>query len=319
MTGQLPQRKRAGSLVVLGGPRSKGRVGEVWLVGAGPGDPELMTLKALRLLQGADVVVHDRLTPQPILDLAGPAARLIDVGKRKSRHTLPQDDINQLLVALALEGLKVVRLKGGDPFLFGRGGEELEACRAAGVPCHVVPGVSAGLAAGAAIGAPLTHRGLAQAVTLVTGHAATGGEPDLDWPALAKGNHTVVVYMGLSTSGAIASRLIAAGRAGSTPVAVVEGASLESERRIVTTLSGLSAAVLGLEGPAILIIGEVAALAVESNLPLSLQGEGVRAGLSAACDGAALATGSSFGPPPSVPPPEGEGCLYATPTKVRVR
>ena len=276
MTGQLPHRKRAGSLVVLGGPRSEGRVGEaagaVYLVGAGPGDPELMTLKGLRLLQGADVVVHDRLTPQPILDLAGPGARLIDVGKRKSRHTLPQDDINRLLVALALDGLQVVRLKGGDPFLFGRGGEELEACREAGVPCDVVPGVSAGLAAGAASGAPLTHRGLAQAVTFVTGHAAAGGEPDLDWPALAKGNHTVVVYMGLSTAGAIAARLMAAGREGSTPVAVVEGASLETERRIVTTLSGLSEAVLGLDGPAILIIGEVAALA--SQTALSIPGAG---------------------------------------------
>ena len=276
MTGQRLPRKRAGRLVVLGGPGQSGRVGEVWLVGAGPGDPELMTVKALRLLQSADVVLHDRLTPQPILDLAGAQARLIDVGKRKSRHTLPQDDINRLLVALALEGLKVVRLKGGDPFLFGRGGEELEACRAAGVPCHVVPGVSAALAASAAAGAPLTHRGLAQAVTFVTGHAAAsgqgdfGGEPELDWPALAKANQTVVVYMGLTTAGRIAARLIEAGRQGSTPVAVVEGASLEGERRIVTTLVGLADAVQGLAGPAILIIGEVAALAS----PLSLQGEG---------------------------------------------
>ena len=276
MTGQRLPRKRAGRLVVLGGPGQSGRVGEVWLVGAGPGDPELMTVKALRLLQSADVVLHDRLTPQPILDLAGAQARLIDVGKRKSRHTLPQDDINRLLVALALEGLTVVRLKGGDPFLFGRGGEELEACRAAGVPCHVVPGVSAALAASAAAGAPLTHRGLAQAVTFVTGHAAASGqgefdgEPELDWPALAKVNQTVVVYMGLTTAGRIAARLIEAGRQGSTPVAVVEGASLEGERRIVTTLSGLDEAVVGLDGPAILIIGEVASLASS----LSLQDEG---------------------------------------------
>ena len=265
MTGQRLPSKRAGRLVVIGGPGKAGRVGEVFLVGAGPGDPELLTVKALRLLREADVVLHDRLTPQPILDLAGPDARLIDVGKRKSRHTLPQDDINRLLVALALDGLKVVRLKGGDPFLFGRGGEELQACRDAGVPCTVVPGVSAGLAAGAAAGAPLTHRGMAQAVTFVTGHAASGGEPDLDWPALAKANQTVVVYMGLSTAGAIAARLMAAGRNGSTPVAVVEGASLDSERRLVTTLSGLSQAVQDLDGPAILIIGEVAALADEDS------------------------------------------------------
>jgi uroporphyrin-III C-methyltransferase len=311
MTGQRLSSKRAGRLVVLGGAGQGGRVGEVFLVGAGPGDPELLTVKALRLLQGADVVVHDRLTPRPILDLAGARARLIDVGKRKSRHTLPQDDINRLLVALALEGLTVVRLKGGDPFLFGRGGEELEACRAAGVPCQVVPGVSAALAAGAAAGAPLTHRGLAQAVTFVTGHAASGGEPDLDWAALARANQTVVVYMGLTTSGLIARRLIEAGMNGSTPVAVVEGASLQSERRIRTTLAGLGEAAQGLDGPAILIIGEVAALATET--PLSLQGEGsgvgVRAGRSAAGGGAVDADGI-FGPPPSVPAPEGEGCPY---------
>ena len=325
MTGQPLPRKRAGRLVVLGGPRG-GRVGdaggEVFLVGAGPGDPDLLTVKALRLLQGADVVVHDRLTPQSILDLAGPRARLFDVGKRKSRHTLPQDDINRLLVALALEGLKVVRLKGGDPFMFGRGGEELLACRAAGVPCHVVPGVSAGLAAGASAGAPLTHRGLAQAVTFVTGHAAAGAEPDLDWAALAKANQTVVVYMGLSTAGAIAARLIQAGRQGSTPVVAVEGASLDTERRVKTTLAGLGEAVAGLDGPAILIIGEVASLA----LPLSLQGEGsgvgVRAAISAA-SGSAFEADGIFGPPLPTSPPEGErGAFAASPTstkKARVR
>ena len=263
MTGQPLRRKRAGRLVALGGAAGDGRVGEVFLVGAGPGDPELLTVKALRLLREADVVLHDRLTPQPILDLAGPSARLIDVGKRKSRHTLPQDDINRLLVALALEGLKVVRLKGGDPFMFGRGGEELLACRAAGVPCEVVPGVSAALAAGASAGAPLTHRGLAQAVTFVTGHAAAGAEPQLDWASLAQANQTVVIYMGLSTAAPIAARLIEAGRSGSTPVVVVEKASLADERRVKTTLRDLPQAVQTLDGPAILIIGEVAALADE--------------------------------------------------------
>jgi uroporphyrin-III C-methyltransferase len=247
-------------LVALGG-QAAGRSGMVWLVGAGPGDPDLLTIKALRLLQGADVVVHDRLTPQPILDLARPGARMIDVGKRKSRHTLPQDGINTLLVGLAREGLRVVRLKGGDPFLFGRGGEELEFCRAAGIEAHVVPGVTAALAAAADAGAPLTHRGLAQAVTFVTGHAASGGEPDLDWAALARPNHTVAVYMGLSTAGRIAARLIAAGRAGSTPVVVVENASLPDQRRLLTTIGGLGEAVRELDGPALLVIGEVAALA----------------------------------------------------------
>jgi uroporphyrin-III C-methyltransferase len=242
-------------------PQSGRVMGKVWLVGGGPGDPDLLTVKALRLLQGADVVVHDRLTPQPVLDLASPQARLIDVGKRKSRHTLPQDDINALLVALAKEGLKVVRLKGGDPFIFGRGGEEMQACRDAGVPVEVVPGVSAALAAAAGAGAPLTHRGLAQAVTFVTGHAASGQAPDLDWNGLATANHTVVVYMGLSTAPLIAERLIAAGRAASTPVLVVENASRTQETRVVSTLADLPSAVSGLDGPAILIIGEVAALA----------------------------------------------------------
>lgn len=248
------------------GPQSARPMGKVWLVGGGPGDPDLLTIKALRLLQGADVVVHDRLTPQPVLDLAGPQARMIDVGKRKSRHTLPQDDINALLVALALEGLMVVRLKGGDPFVFGRGGEEMQACREAGVAVEIVPGVSAGLAAAAGAGAPLTHRGMAQAVTFVTGHAASGQAPDLDWNALASANHTVVVYMGLSSAPIITERLIAAGRAASTPVLAVENASRPDERRIISTLGSLPLALSAIDGPAILIIGEVAALAQDAAL-----------------------------------------------------
>jgi uroporphyrin-III C-methyltransferase len=256
-------------LVPLEGGPVKGLAGKVWLVGAGPGDPDLLTVKALRMLQSADVVVHDRLTPPEILTLARPDARLIDVGKRKSRHTLPQDDINQLLVALALEGLKVVRLKGGDPFVFGRGGEELLALRGAGVEAEVVPGVTAALAAAAGAGVPLTHRGLAQAVTFVTGHAAVKdgedgqsiGEPDLDWPVLSRPNHTLVVYMGVTTAGMLAERLIGAGRAPSTPVLIVENASRADERRVLTRLAELPKAAAGLDGPALLVIGEVAALA----------------------------------------------------------
>ena len=210
----MPQRRdsamRPKRLVVLGG-RPPARAGVVWLVGAGPGDPELLTLKALKALQSADVVVHDGLVTAAILDLAPPAARRISVAKRKSRHSYSQDEINRMLTAFAREGLTVVRLKGGDPFIFGRGGEELEACRAAGVECRVIPGVTAALAAGAGAGAPLTHRGSAQAVTFVTGHAAKGGEPDLDWAALARPNQTVVIYMGLSMAAPIAARLMAAG------------------------------------------------------------------------------------------------------------
>jgi uroporphyrin-III C-methyltransferase len=256
-------------LVALGGGEGKAHAprraaGKVWLVGAGPGDPELLTLKAVRVLKSADVVVHDRLVAAEILDLVPERARRLYVGKQKARHALPQNDINALLVGLAREGLTVVRLKGGDPFVFGRGGEEMLACRAAEVECEVVPGVSAALAASAGAGAPLTHRGLAQAVTFVTGHAQKGGEPELDWAALATANHTVVVYMGLSTAPLIAERLIAAGRAPSTPVAIVENASQAGERRAVTTLAGLPETAAGFEGPAILIIGEVSALALAS-------------------------------------------------------
>ncbi len=251
---------RKSSLVVVGGARAPRAPGAVWLVGAGPGDPDLLTFRAFNALRAADVVVHDGLVSDEILDLAPSAARRINVAKRKSRHTLPQDDINQLIVALALDGLTVVRLKGGDPFLFGRGGEELLACRAAGVDCHVVPGVTAALAASAGAGAPLTHRGAAQAVTFVTGHAAHG-EPDLDWTALARPNQTVVVYMGVSTAGLIAERLTAAGRAGSTPALVVENASRADERRILTTLADLAQAAEGLTGPALLMVGEAMSMA----------------------------------------------------------
>jgi len=249
-------------VVLDGAGRSRGRpAGSVWLVGAGPGDPELLTIKALKALQAADVVVHDGLVSDEILELASSAARRISVAKRKSRHTYSQDEINRMLVAFALDGLTVVRLKGGDPFIFGRGGEELEACREAGVDCRIVPGVTAALAAGAGAGAPLTHRGAAQAVTFVTGHAAKGGEPDLDWESLARPNQTVVIYMGLSMAAPIARRLLAAGRAGATPALIVENASRADERRVVTTLSGLADAAATLDGPALLIVGEAMALA----------------------------------------------------------
>jgi len=260
--------KAGGAGLVPLGPARAG--GVVWLVGAGPGDPELMTVKAQKVLKAADVVIHDGLVSQAILATVRPGAKMICVAKRKSRHTLPQADIQDLLVALARQGLSVVRLKGGDPFLFGRGGEELEACRAAGVECHVVPGVTAALAAAADAGAPLTHRGEAQAVTFVTGHAATGGAPDLDWVSLARANQTVVVYMGLSTAASIAARLMTAGRAASTPALIVENASLPAERRILTTLSGLAEAAADLSGPALLMIGEAMALAIATQSPLAV-------------------------------------------------
>jgi uroporphyrin-III C-methyltransferase len=257
-------------LVALDGAgKAASDAGRVWLVGAGPGDPELLTLKAARLIAAADVIVHDGLVSPEILSLAPASTRLIDVAKRKSRHTLPQDDINRLLVAFALQGLTVVRLKGGDPFIFGRGGEELEECRAAGVTCEVVPGVTAALAASASAGAPLTHRGMAQAVTFVTGHAAHG-DLDLDWTALANANQTVVIYMGLTTAGLIGERLMAAGRDGATPALVVVNASRADEARYPTTLAQLAATAQGLSGPALLIVGEAMGLASV----LSREGEG---------------------------------------------
>ena len=264
--------KRAERLVLLDGKRGSAQ-GVVWLVGAGPGDPDLLTVKALKVLQRADVVVHDGLVSDEILALAPASARRISVAKRKSRHSYSQDEINRMLVAFALEGLTVVRLKGGDPFIFGRGGEELEAARAAGVECHVVPGVTAALAAAADAGAPLTHRGSAQAVTFVTGHAAKGGEPDLDWASLARANHTVVIYMGLSMAAPIAGRLMGAGRAGSTPALIVENASRADERRVVTTLSGLAEEAAALSGPALLIVGEAMALARASEAVETLRQE----------------------------------------------
>jgi len=247
--------------LVLLGSSPVARPGSVWLVGAGPGDPDLLTVKALRVLKTADVVVHDGLVSDEILALAPASARRISVAKRKSRHAYPQDEINRMLVAFALEGLTVIRLKGGDPFIFGRGGEELEACREAGVSCEIIPGVTAALAASAGAGAPLTHRGLAQSVTFVTGHAARGEEPDLDWASLARPNQTVVIYMGLSMAGTIAQRLLTAGRDAATPALIVVNASRADEQRVLTRLGDLAETAAALTGPALLILGEAMSLA----------------------------------------------------------
>ena len=271
MTLDTRSSKTAKGLVVLEA-RAGAAPGCVWLVGAGPGDPDLLTVKALKAILRADVIVHDGLVSAAVVDLAPARAKRISVAKRKSRHSYAQDDINRMLVGFARQGLTVVRLKGGDPFIFGRGGEELEACRAAGVECQVIPGVTAALAAAAAAGAPLTHRGAAQAVTFVTGHASGGAAPDLDWASLAKANQTVVFYMGLSTAAAIGAQLIAAGRSASTPALIVENTSLPEEQRVSTTLGALGAVAEGLTGPALLIVGEAMALAAASSAspPLTL-------------------------------------------------
>ncbi|HEY3695844.1 uroporphyrinogen-III C-methyltransferase, partial [Phenylobacterium sp.] len=241
--------------------QAAGALPGVALVGAGPGDPELITVRGRRLLHRADVVVVDRLAPQLLLDQLGDDVTVVDAAKFPRGAQVGQDAITRAILDHALAGRYVVRLKGGDPFVFGRGGEELEACREAGVECRVVPGVTAAFAAAAAAGAPLTHRGQAQAVTFVTGHAARGEVPELDWPALARPNQTVVVYMGLSTAGLIAGRLMDAGRDPATPALIVENASRADERRRTTTLGGLAAAAAGLTGPALLVVGEAMALA----------------------------------------------------------
>jgi len=236
--------------------------GIIHIVGAGPGDPELLTLKALRVLQDADVIIHDRLVPTAVLDRARRDARRLYVGKTRGDHSVPQDQIETLMIAEARAGHRVVRLKGGDPFVFGRGGEELEAMRAAGIPVFVVPGVTAALACAASAGLPLTHRDHAQAVTLATAQAKPGGE-EADWSALATPNHTLAIYMGVGLAETVAARLLAAGRDAATPVAVVENGTRPDERILTGRLDGLGGLVrqAQISGPAMLFVGETAAFA----------------------------------------------------------
>jgi uroporphyrin-III C-methyltransferase / precorrin-2 dehydrogenase / sirohydrochlorin ferrochelatase len=237
--------------------------GRVALVGAGPGDPDLLTIKAARLIAAAEVVFVDRLVGKGVMELVSPDAEIVSVGKSKGEHSVPQEEIHRRMIEAAKAGKRVVRLKGGDPFIFGRGGEEVEALRAAGIDVEVVPGISAALGVAAATQIPLTHRDAAQAVTFVTGHAALGKEPDLDWVALARPNQTVVVFMGVGTADVIAARLIAAGRDPATPVAIVENGTRENEVRAFSALGNVTEAIqaAGIQGPALLVIGEVVALA----------------------------------------------------------
>ncbi|MEO1406867.1 MAG: siroheme synthase CysG, partial [Pseudomonadota bacterium] len=227
------------------------QIGTVHIVGAGPGDPELLTLKAFRLIQNADVVFHDRLVSDEILDLVRRDATRVSVGKSKANHSVPQPDIHELMIEAAHEGKRVVRLKGGDPFIFGRGGEEVEALRAAGIDASVVPGISSALGCAASAGLPLTHRDHAQTLTFVTGHAKSGDVPDLDWNALAKPAQTVVVFMGVGTAPVIAEKLIQAGRATNTPVAVIENGTRADEIKVFGTLAELPQLIerAGIVGP----------------------------------------------------------------------
>ncbi|WP_374410443.1 uroporphyrinogen-III C-methyltransferase [Novosphingobium colocasiae] len=235
--------------------------GSIWLVGAGPGDPELLTRKAERLIRSATVVFYDALVGTGIMDLIPAATRRVPVGKRSGRHSKDQKTIDALIVEAALAGERVVRLKGGDPSIFGRATEELDAARGAGVPIRICPGVTAASGAAASLGASLTLRGLARKLTFVTAHARAGEELDIDWQRLADPEATLAVYMGKAAASEVSARLIAAGLAPATPVALVENVSLPDERQFHTRLDLLPLAArtaLG-DGPALLLIGKAMA------------------------------------------------------------
>ncbi len=235
--------------------------GRVILVGAGPGDPGLLTVRAVEALKSADVVVHDGLIDPRVLDIAPPHAHRISVAKKRARHTLPQDGINALIVAHVRLGQVVVRLKGGDPFIFGRGGEEVEAVREAGLPVEVIPGVSAALGCAAEAMLPLTHRDWSSAVSFVAGQCK--GLKDQDWSGLAGKGRTLVIYMGVATCPEIADKLMADGVAPDMPVAVLENGTLDGQRALRTLLADLGDMVVreNVQSPAIIVVGEVVMLA----------------------------------------------------------
>jgi uroporphyrin-III C-methyltransferase/precorrin-2 dehydrogenase/sirohydrochlorin ferrochelatase len=246
----------------LNRPDATSMHGAVSLVGAGPGDPGLLTLRALQAMQAADVILHDELVADEILAMARREAEVICVGKQKARHSHSQDEINALMLKHALAGRNVVRLKGGDPFVFGRGGEERDYLTRHGIKVSVVPGVTAALGCAAAAGIPLTHRDHASAVTFVTGHLKNG-LPSADWSALLQARQTLVIYMGLSTAGTVRAELLQAGLAPATPIAIVARGTRPDQRVQVGTLDGLTRLAAGETGvgPALIIVGDVAALA----------------------------------------------------------
>lgn len=234
--------------------------GKVYLVGAGPGDPGLMTVKAKTLIESADVVVFDALVSEPILDWIGPRAEKIHAGKRRGRHSLSQAEITQLLFDKAQEHAVVVRLKGGDPFVFGRGGEEMKDLMVAGVPVEVVPGITAGIAAPAYAGIPVTHRGYSSSVTFVTGHESAGKyRPQVNWSAIAQASETIVVYMGVHNLPNITQALVAAGLNEQTPVALIRWGTRPEQTELVGNLGDIVQQVesTGFQAPAIAVIGKV--------------------------------------------------------------
>jgi uroporphyrin-III C-methyltransferase len=243
--------------------------GKVYLVGAGPGDPELLTLKAVRAIGEADVILIDDLVSREVLRHARPQARVIEVGKRGGCRSTPQAFIEKLMVRLARSGRIVARVKGGDPFVFGRGAEEVLALQLAGIEVEVVSGLSAGIAVPAALGIPVTHRGLSEGVTFVTGHTGDGREPN--WRALAASRTTLVIYMGVARVSAIVSGLLEGGLAGATPVAAIQNGSLPTQKSVVTTLADLPFAITlnNIGSPAVIVVGEVVRLARTERLALA--------------------------------------------------
>lgn len=237
------------------------KTGKVYLVGAGPGDPDLLTLRAVRILKETDVIVYDHLVSSDVLDYVSPSAERIYAGKRRNEHTLRQEEINALLVKLAMEGKHVVRLKGGDPFIFGRGGEELQALAAHGVSFEVVPGVTAASGVSSYSGIPLTHRNFAQGCLFVTGHLKNG-TADLDWHSMVRPKQTVVIYMGLGGLPEISRQMIAHGASPDLPIAVVQDGTISTQKVVTGTLANIAERVkkAGLRSPSLTVVGEVVSL-----------------------------------------------------------
>lgn len=238
------------------------RVGRVYLVGAGPGDPDLLTVRAHRIIGNAGVIVYDRLVSEAIMALVPPGATRINVGKQARNHPVPQQEINAMLVRMARGGREIVRLKGGDPLMFGRGGEEALALARARVPFEIVPGITSAQGTAAELNVPLTHRGFASSVRYLTGHCRADAPLDFDWKGLADADTTLVIYMGLANIAAIAGQLMDHGRAPETPVLAVSNATRRTQHHLVSTLSAIAADVrhAGLTSPVIFVVGEVVGL-----------------------------------------------------------